>query len=449
MALLVDDVVCQVKELIKEADEKGTIVQVADRILALLLSTGQAIQQLLSPDVVAVHPNNRDDYGVNPADCHCLMKDIFALGWSWPQVHAIGIEVASDDTRAKTFDFNERLCQGSAGLLPDAIPRERIKAASLTNGHTNCGLRAIRARVKCENPELSVEGYFSPEKIGSSDPDFAKAIHEGLHWTIVNEKIAEKCPGLVGLLQAAGNATSQIQKAENEIQVMMRLHSCAKANRDASGTVDWRRVSQLVGRSKPPCQDDIPDLIKFVTKKAGTADSPWLLKELENFHKMHVPSNRSIKGPFFSQLAAFELDPTSPVPFFTMAILKTQYSCPEAKIKNGECKYISSGDLKQCLTTGKSDVANCESLMKLCRDNLAKVTDITTEAKRTELLSVMEVRMVMHVMNKKEKQRQTFNNLEEIGSVFLDDLKKTSPAMQQLTFSLSAWRRFRLRHQNR
>lgn len=423
-----DDVVRRVREMIGEADEKGTIVQVADRILELLLSSGHAIKQWLSPDVVAVHPHNRDAYGVNPADCHCLMKDIFALGWSWPQVNAIGIEVASEASRTETFNFNERLCQGSAGLLPAAIPHERMKAASLTNGHTNCGLRAIRARVKCEVLEISVEGHFSPEKISTSDHDFGKAINEGLNWTIVNEKIASQCPGLVGLLQAAGNATSQIQKAENEIQVMMRLHACAKSNCDASGTIDWRKVSQLVGRSKPPCEPDIPDLITFVTKKAGTAESPWLLKEVENFHKMHVPSNRTIKGPFFAQLAAFQLDATSTVPFFTMAVLKTQYSCPEAKIRNGECKYISSTDLKQCTTIWRSDVAKCESLMKLCRENIAKVTDIMTEAKRTELMSVMEVRMIMHVMNKKEKQRQTFDSLEAIACMFLDDLKKNLPS---------------------
>jgi propanediol dehydratase large subunit len=51
--------------------------------------------------------------------------------------------------------------------------------------------------------------------------------------------------------------------------------------------------------------------------------------------------------------------------------------------------------------------------MKLCRENIANVTDIMTEAKRTELMSVMEVRMIMHVMNNK---RETRTDLRQLGS---------------------------------
>ena len=131
---------------------------------------------------------------------------------------------------------------------------------------------------------------------------------------------------------------------------MMRLHTTAKTFPDAAGQVDWQRVLHVVSRSKPPCLQDLPDLVQFVAKKAGTADDAFLLHELEQFHKMHVPTNHVVKGGFYAHLAAFELSPTAHALFWTMACLKTQYSCPECKVRSDECKFSSGSDLKQCTT---------------------------------------------------------------------------------------------------
>jgi hypothetical protein len=425
-------VIDSVNALVRDADIRGTIVQCKDRILALLLDSGLAVKQWLSPDNVAVHPLNRDNYGVNPKDCHALMKDIFSLGWSFEQVHAVAVEIASEEERLKTYDFNRILCQGSAGLLPAATPADQIKAASVTCGHTNSGLRAIRARVCCEYPELSMESQFSPEKIRLKDSEFGRAIDNGLQWTVISAKVVLECPGLVTMLQAAGNAPGQIQKAENEIQVMMRLHATAKTCRDAAGQVDWQRVLQVVSRTKPPCLPDLPDLVQFVAKKAGTGDDAFLLHELEQFHKMHVPTNHVVKGGFYSQLAAFELSPTAPAPFWTMACLKTQYSCPASKVRSGECKFISATDLKNCTAVWKKDVEKVESLMKECRAKLHLVKDDLTDAQRTHLLGLLDVRLVSHVMNKKDKGRPSFGSLEEICHTLVQELQAMTPLASQI-----------------
>ena len=332
------------------------------------------------------------------------------------------MELSSDEERAKTHAFNHKLSEGSLGLLPPAAACEKLKAASLTAGHTNTGLRCIRGQVACSIPEISVEGRMNAAKIAEADAAFGKAISDGLHWLVISSKIVHGCPGLVQLLQAAGNAPAQIQKYENEVQVLLRIHNAAKVNKTADGHIDWEAVKRTVNRSKPPCHADVPFLMHFVSRKAGSLDEAFLLQDLENFHKMHVPTDRVVRGGFFESLANFELSPTNLAPFWTLAMLKSQYSCPPNKVKSGECKYISTGDVKNSSGLWKDDVAIAESMLQQCRQMLQQ--HFVVLSKKTELLGKLDVRMVCLVMNKLEKNRSAFDTMEHVCHNFATELQE-------------------------
>jgi hypothetical protein len=409
MAAALQRIVDVVNSLLIQAEAKRNIVSVSEEIIDVLKESGYAVMQWLPPDTVAVHEQNRDSYGVNPTDCHTLMREIKSLGWSWSQVKAIAVELSSDEERAKTYAFNHKLSEGSLGLLPPAAACEKLKAASLTAGHTNTGLRCIRGQVACSILEISVEGRMNATRIAEADAAFGKAISDGLHWLVISSKIAHGCPGLVQLLQAAGNAPAQIQKYENEVQVLLRIHNAAKVNKTEDGHIDWEAVKRTVNRSKPPCHADAPFLMHFVSRKAGSLDEAFLLQDLENFHKMHVPTDRVVKGGFFESLASFELSPTNLAPFWTLAMLKSQYSCPPSKVKSGECKYISSGDVKCSSGLWKDDVAKAESMLQQCRQMLQQ--HFVVLSKKTELLGKLDVRMVCLVMNKLEQKHQAFDTM--------------------------------------
>ena len=418
--------VATINDLVLCGENKGNIVAVADDVLEVLKNNGLALLQWLPPDSVAVHQQNRDSYGVNPKDCHTLMKEIKGLGWSWNQVKAIAVELSSDAERLETYNFNKKLADGSSGLLPPAMPANQLKAASLTASHTNTGLRCIRAQVVCDIPDISIEGKMSATKLADGDAQFGKAIEDGLQWLVISSKIAAACPKMLHLLQAAGNAPAQIQKAENEIQVLLRIHNAVKQHRMASGSVDWDKIRALVLRSKPPCQADVGFLMAFVARKAGSLDDAFLLQDLEGFHKMHVPTDRVVKGLFFQALAALELSPTNLAPFWTIAMLKTQYSCPDNKVRAGECKYLSVGDVKASVVSLKAEVEKAEGMLRECRQVLQGIPGFDF-AKQIEILGKLDVRMVCLVLNKNEKNRQSFATMEHVCHQFVLDLQEALP----------------------
>ena len=85
-------------------------------------------------------------------------------------------------------------------------------------------------------------------------------------------------------------------------------------------------------------------------------------------------------------------------------MLKTQYSCPDNKVRAGECKYLSVGDVKGSVVSLKVEVEKAEGMLRECRHVLQGLQGFDF-AKQIEILGKLDVRMVCLVLNKNEKNR--------------------------------------------
>ena len=81
------------------------MVKIVENILDYLKKKHLLWTVKLEPMLVGIHPCNRDGYGVNPQDVLDLIDSIVDVGFVKGKVHAVGVEVESDEVRR----WNERL----------------------------------------------------------------------------------------------------------------------------------------------------------------------------------------------------------------------------------------------------------------------------------------------------------------------------------------------------
>ena len=86
--------------------------------------------------------------------------------------------------------------------------------------HTNIAFRAIAARAKRWDSNACHDGRLAIEKMS---PQWQDDIQNGVLWQIVSSEIWIHFPEWARLQQAAGNATGQVQKGEDEMQIARKI----------------------------------------------------------------------------------------------------------------------------------------------------------------------------------------------------------------------------------
>ena len=69
-----------VASVIKDA-ESGPLLAGVNKVFNVLRQHGLLRQQRLEPQLLGVHPMNRDGYGISGPDTHSLLNSIFSLGF--------------------------------------------------------------------------------------------------------------------------------------------------------------------------------------------------------------------------------------------------------------------------------------------------------------------------------------------------------------------------------
>ena len=275
------------------------LVSGVDKVLTELEGMGYAWTVRIRPGQVGPHPTNRDGVGVNAEDVHSLGADILGMGWSWQQVTgAVCIEESPGSTEIK--DFNAKLSSGLDTLPSNEL--DHVRFGSLACSHTNMFLRCVAAGAVSTNVALSEAGHLSLEKIARRDPDFARAIRDGLEWKVLSSKVSTEFPDLLGLVQRARNAPNAAARAEHEVQVMLRMHGMAAAQQASSGRIDWDATRRIVAHGKPPCANYLNEISVFIAVCGGGVDGAFL-RDLADFHRLGGVANHQHHHP----LSAFPL----------------------------------------------------------------------------------------------------------------------------------------------
>ena len=194
----------------KAADE-SKIVQLFDKMLALLVEAGEADTMELHPKLVGVHPKNRSGKLMVPSKVHNKGLKISKVGFSWKLCgpdKAVAFEnnPKSNHIEKATLEFSKsspELANYSAGS---------VKAGSVGCGHLNqflaCVYDGVRTgeRSLCEHGRNTINKHFLCER----DAELKKAVEKGLRWTVVNFRIEELYPNLPDIFQRALNVEHHI-----------------------------------------------------------------------------------------------------------------------------------------------------------------------------------------------------------------------------------------------
>ena len=403
-------------DLLQEASTNRTkIVAIADQIDAKLLEQNLAYRIQMPPEFVGVHPSNRNGYGLHDASVHALGSDIVSRGFSWQATaHACAIE---DNSSGHIKSFSVKLAQNS-DLLGKYTAN--VKLGSLSCSHTNAFLLAARQEIACDIENISEGGKMSMSKICRSDPGLQDAIKQGLKWLVYKSEVEQLYPAFPSLVQEARN--QHLVREENEIQLLLRMHEMAqRESRSSDGAVDWGHLVKRVFAAN--ALHDVNALASFVCRWSG-GDDGQLLRELLDFHRSHVPSDRVIPSCTFQSLAALKLSADEHVPLFVIAVLKAQATCPPGKVQQKICRYITQGDIASIQGKRLTNVLAAEALLRKCRDLVRGLLVQPSSKVLVKMLGKLDTLIVRHVFEKSKD----FINMDAIANQFIQDLQTSYDA---------------------
>ena len=170
------------------AEGKG-LVQSMAMVLKLVENKLGGYAMELNPDQLGVSPDNRDGYGLNFADVHDLLSDIFEVGTDERETRALCSEIPAKEFQA-FMDFQHKLVKASAGRL--VPPHETmLKFQCHWGTHTNQGWRLVRHSFPHHNPDMCVEGKLSVQKVGDRDKLMAHFCTSGMKWFVIPAYVME------------------------------------------------------------------------------------------------------------------------------------------------------------------------------------------------------------------------------------------------------------------
>ena len=332
--------------------EKLQVVAAVDKILALLEDSKLAYRQSIQPHLVGCHMVNRNGYGLSPIEVHSVGAEIVKLGWSWSAcAHAVCVEETVDGDIGR---FSESLSAMSNMLAPSTA--KDVAFGSLSCSHTNAFLAAVNAGCPTNEAGLAIDGRLSAAAIGGKDALFNEALANGLRWTVVRREVPLLYPTLCELIQHAKNATSTVARKESEVQLLLRIQEMMEAEMGPGvdkRPVDWETLySKVMHRVISSDVGDVKALVNFV-KRWGGGSGGKFISDLRLFHQVHISADRIIPSTTFDALYRLKTTVAESVPFFVMATVKAQGTCPPTKVVNRVCRYINKGDIDKVCSDEK------------------------------------------------------------------------------------------------
>jgi len=409
-----------ITELLKSVDatSDSRLVSVVDKVLEKLTEQKLAWTCRIPPRLVGVHQSNRSGYGVSGPEMHRLGSEVVAMGWS---EQACSHAVCAEDTSGQVAAFMEKLWDGTTGL--GKVSLSEIKYGSLSCSHTNQFLVAALCGVPSEYSSLTVDGTMNTDKLGRADAALARALEQGMTWLVISAQATSLYPNLCELVQAARNSTGAVHHKEHAFSLMTKVHDMAvqmaKAN---NGAIDWDSIQRVVSKRAHSTADEVRPLLKFVQKYGGGNEGRFC-RDLEEFHKRCVPAGRLIPAATWQSLADLKLAPGELCPFFACAVVKAQAACPDAKVSNNVCRYVTATEISGLNGPKKKAMLAAEGVLRECRTIVANSG--VGGAAAVKCLGRLDTLVARLVLGKKDDLKHT--TVEGIARDFVNELTAQRP----------------------
>ena len=176
---------------------------------------------------------------------------------------------------------------------------------------------------------------------------------------------------------------------------------------EATGSIDWELVQQLVLRSCPPNPSDVPAMCKYVESWSGGKAIPILLHDLQEFTR-GLPCARTLRGPLFNALHELNVGAGKGGRLRT-AVLKAA-SCAGEKhcSSHGEAtKLFSPADIASMKIGGRNHAPamQADAMMQQARSLVNVELSNRLGNALNMMLSHFDVDLVLFVFKKLPKDR--------------------------------------------
>ena len=291
-------------ELYQNANEPDAqLVFTTDEMISILLEKGLARKRSVPPKRVGIHKSNREGLGVVDESVHGIGMDIHTDGFVWKAVaEACAFE---DDDAGTNAAFTCAICNDDKSLA--TYVEEEIEIVSVACTHTNQFLAAAIDGVETIHDAIATNGKISSAKLAAANPNIAKALKDGLEWTIISKKVPLEYPEFPSLVQRAKNKVGMTQRRPDMWQAltfMARMMSrLAKSN---DNFIDWGAIIHQTILSSPPVPASIPAYADFL-KLYGT---DTYVDELSQFARKYCKVGTYVPGALFQAIANLRCSPS-------------------------------------------------------------------------------------------------------------------------------------------
>lgn len=406
--------------LYKEAAAVGDdlkIVQVVDKMLELLIESGEAQIKNIGVARVVPHKANRAGSLMDIRKVYSKGSKILGVGFSLARCdhkRAVAFQVKPGDDR----DVRAFVDMANASPHLATFDSTAIEACSVGCGHLNQFLAAVVA--ECHVPEgfagqadlFGAQGGTKLDKhflCKQQDTPFATTLDMGLKWTFIPYKFEEQFPQLPHFIQKALNSDQHIAEGETWDEQFRGLSTAivdhfAQKNRTA---IDYAKVARASLASKPPRAADVPSQLDFCQKWGG-GNSQSFVFDICDFVK--ISSGTSIvAAATFESLCRLKMPGDNLCPYFVAAVVKCAAS--RGPSRGGVSIHITESDVRSLLKV-LPQVQEANGYM----ERAAKIVkEFSADRSNNIARGKMECDMVEFIMKKMPKTKMENLSLGQIS----------------------------------
>jgi tryptophan synthase alpha subunit len=412
------------------SDPDAPIFALRDEALTLLKSQNLIRSMRYHPRHVAVHPKNRYGDGIIPNHVQDLTTDFAKGGFSLIE---LGVPFATEmppnghERHGDCLQFIRKIVEESNGVLP-SYADDDVKILSATKSHTSQSTRCVVFGMPHDYEPITENGHLSLHKVMQLRPEYARVCEEGFEWDVLVWQAEDAfSPGIVELLQEAGNAGHGIGKAETRLEVCLKMHGKAqKLLSQPNPPADvWDHVEREASRAKSTFASEIPELRKFVEKFAGGSKAVHL-EQFVSFQRT-LKHPRIVQGSYLAAIAGAVLGTDGRgCNNFRVDLIKAMMSASDkfADKEGKQTLFSSVAELNKKLGDKKVQ-AMIQMADKMKAQGAEKVKDMLIGASRPHVQTALDlfgIRLIHLVTLKPDSLRGKFNSLHDVGHTFVQEL---------------------------
>ena len=426
----------QMREILAAAKRpEAKLLHIRNVAMQLLLDNDLAVEhERVHCMHAGIHNRNRYGDGITPTKVHNLMKGILGNSFQesmldWPC--CIEMPPHANPRRDVLRRFNLAQVHGSAGRLPEYTSAgDAIRVLTLTCGHTTQTLRCLWHGAPSELPGMTRDGCLDKELLRKADPKYFEAVQHGIEYRVIKWQVEEAFPDLLDLLQEAGNATNWLCEGESRLQLMLKMHSHARESfQQLSGEVTdaemdalWKRVIEAAKRGNPPYLVELEDLLYATRHLSGGLSRPRFLELVSDFCRT-LESERIVRGDIWKSLAALAVGgKIGSVPKFRISCIMACAGASSAFSCGPEQTLMSTSDVSSLAAEKNFEHVFAAEEMITDAEALMLENGAYSNHKARAAFFLLRLRLVHHVLKKKDASRGVFPTANSIGAQFAADI---------------------------